>query len=581
MPAICTQCSAEFEITTDDLEFYEKVSPIFNGKKELIPPPTLCPDCRVQRRMAWRNDRTFYHRKSDLTGKPIISIYPPKTPFPVYHQNEWYGDRWDPMSYGIKVDLSRSFFEQLNTLRMKVPRLGMDGVNCENSDYCNYCGDDKNCYLDIAGEANEDCYFDLFTKYSKNCVDCTFAYHSTLCYECIQVYNSYALRSCMYMEDCSDCAFCFDCKGCTNCLLSTNLRNKEYCIMNEQHTKEEYEKKLKELALDRGSSMKNVADIWKKMRIEKGIYRDMYCMGSEDSAGNDIKNSQRCTHVFNVSGSQDCKYLYDVLDATDCQDLNYSLYKPEVSYELISTLQMRFSAFCMASHYSNNLFYCDLTNNCHDCFGCIGLNRKQYCILNTQYTKEEYETLVPKIIERMRGTPLRLPDGSSPLRPGGATEGQVAEHEWGEFQPASLSLFGYNETVAQEYMPLTKADVLKRGWKWTDETESRQEYAGPPANVPDSIHDVSDDLAKQVLTCEVSGKPYKILAQELAFYRQMSIPVPRRCPPQRHKDRNELRNPRKLWNRECAKCSNEIQTTYASERPEIVYCESCYLQAVY
>src|SRR3989344_4452282 len=100
----CTQCSAPFEITDSDLAFYETVSPAFNGKKELIPPPTLCPDCRVQRRMAWRNDRTFYHRKCDLTGKQIISIYPENSPLTVYHQSGWYSDKWDPMTYGQEFD---------------------------------------------------------------------------------------------------------------------------------------------------------------------------------------------------------------------------------------------------------------------------------------------------------------------------------------------------------------------------------------------------------------------------------------------------------------------------------------------
>lgn len=558
MEHACSQCAAKFVITDTDILFYEKVSPIFNGKKELIPPPTLCPDCRVQRRMAWRNDRTFYHRKSDLTEKPVIAIYPSVTPFPVFQQNEWYGDGWDPMDYGIKVDTTRSFFEQLQELRMKVPRLSMDGINCENSDYCNYCGDDKNCYLDIAGEANEDCYFDLFTKYSKNCVDCTFAYHSTLCHECIQVYNCYAVRSSMYMEDCSDCAFCFDCKGCKNCLLSTNIRNKEYYIMNKEYTEKEYKEKLEELGLHRASSVQKVAELWKKMRIERGIYRDMYCLGCENCTGNDIKNSQNCTHVFNVSNSQDSKYLYDVLDATDCQDLNYSLYKPEVSYELISTLQMRFSAFNMASHYSNNLFYCDLTNNCSDVFGCIGLNRKQHCVLNTQYTKEEYDVLVPQIIEQMRR------DG-----------------EWGEFQPAARSLFGYNETVAQEYMPLTKEEVLERGWKWTDEVSSKEKYHDSSIQIPDAIADTDDTICNQILFCETSKKPYKIIPQELSFYRQMGIPIPRKSPVTRHQERNAARNPRKLWPRDCTKCQKPIHTTYAPDRPEIVYCESCYLEAVY
>jgi hypothetical protein len=57
--------------------------------------------------------------------------------------------------------------------------------------------------------------------------------------------------------------------------------------------------------------------------------------------------------------------------------------------------------------------------------------------LNRQYTKEEYELLVPKIIEKM-----------------------MSDGEWGEFFPAILSPFGYNETVAQEYFPLTREELL-------------------------------------------------------------------------------------------------------------------------
>ena len=86
-----------------------------------------------------------------------------------------------------------------------------------------------------------------------------------------------------------------------------------------------------------------------------------------------------------------------------------------------------------------NLIYCmNCVNGTNNCFGCVGLNHKQYCILNKQYTREEYEELVPRIIEHMMKT-----------------------GEWGEFFPSSLSPFGYNETVAQEYFPLSRKEVLE------------------------------------------------------------------------------------------------------------------------
>lgn len=558
MEKICSQCSAPFEITQEDLAFLESISPIFNGKKELIPPPTLCSDCRVQRRMAQRNDRTFYHRTCDLTGAKFVSMYAPDTTFPVYKQDAWHSDRWDALDFGRDVDFSRPFFDQWADLNNVVPHWGVAISNCENSDYCNYCTDEKNCYLDIAAEGNEDCYYNLFVKNSRNSVDCTFVYRSTLCHECIQCYDCYGLRNAQYMDNCTDCAFCFDCKGCKDCLLCINQRGKQYCIMNEQFSKEDYEKRLKELRLDRHSSLAQVADIWKKMRIEKGIYRDMYNIASEGCTGNDIKNSKNCDRCFNATDCEDCSCLYDVLTAKNCRDINYSLYNPQADYEVISTVGLTNSAFYMAGPYNTGCFYGHMLQSCTDCFGCIGLKQKKHCILNKQYTKEEYEVLVPKLIEHMRGT-----------------------GEWGEFFPIKLSPHGYNETVACEYMPLTKEEVLQRGWPWRDEPVPNQEYMGPPVTLPDAIADVAETICGSILTCEASRKQYKIIPQELKFYRQLGIPLPRRAPAQRHNDRNALRNPRRLWDRECMNCKKKIQTSYAPDRPEIVYCEECYLKTVY
>lgn len=80
------------------------------------------------------------------------------------------------------------------------------------------------------------------------------------------------------------------------------------------------------------------------------------------------------------------------------------------------------------------------------------------------------------------------------------------------------------------------------------------------------------------------------------------IPMPRLCPNCRHYQRLKQRNPLKLWKRKCMcggqssvngiykntikhfhgsdPCPNEFQTTYALDRPEIVYCERYYLQEV-
>ena len=96
---VCKHCSVVFPITDKDMEFYEKVSPVFGGKRYTIPAPTLCPDCRQQRRLSFRNERKLYKRKCDATGKDIISIYSPDKPYTVYHQDYWWSDKWNPLDY--------------------------------------------------------------------------------------------------------------------------------------------------------------------------------------------------------------------------------------------------------------------------------------------------------------------------------------------------------------------------------------------------------------------------------------------------------------------------------------------------
>ena len=83
--------------------------------------------------------------------------------------------------------------------------------------------------------------------------------------------------------------------------------------------------------------------------------------------------------------------------------------------------------------------------SCQDCFGCCGLSGQQYCIFNKQYSKEDYENQVAKIISHM-----------------------IETKEWGEFFHPSLSPFGYNETVAMEYYPLEKTDPLLQVYHRSD-----------------------------------------------------------------------------------------------------------------
>jgi hypothetical protein len=226
-----------------------------------------------------------------------------------------------------------------------------------------------------------------------------------------------------------------------------------------------------------------------------------------------------------------------------------------------------------------------------DLFGCVGLRNKQYCILNKQYTKEEYEALLPKVIGHMNVMPY--------------TDKNGRVFKYGEFFPYEFSPFAYNESLAQQYFPLTKEQAIKQGFSWKDPDIKDYQITISSEKLQDSIKDVGDDILNQVIGCPHGGNcihfcttAFKITPEELSFYRRMNLPLPRLCPNCRHYERFEQKNPMKLWHRKCqcsgaksengvysnaikhshgdSPCSNEFETSYSPERKDIVYCETCY-----
>ncbi|MCK9186692.1 hypothetical protein M0P48_04625, partial [Candidatus Gracilibacteria bacterium] len=278
---------------------------------------------------------------------------------------------------------------------------------------------------------------------------------------------------------------------------------------------------------------------------------------SENCTGDFISNSKNCENCYDVSDSEDLKYVQVGIQTKDLMDCSNMYVKPELSYEVLGTIGTYNVHFCLYVFNSSNLLYCESCYGSQNCFGCIALRNKKYCIFNKQYTQEEYERLVPKIIEQMMKT-----------------------GEWGEYFPCEISPLAYNESVANEYYPLSKEEVLKLGYRWK-EIEDITAPIGQAVAVPENIKDVPDDICEKVLTCGKCNKNYKIMKYELDFYRKMNLPVPKRCSNCRYFARLSLRPQRKLFDRNCSNCAEKMRSVYSKDSPEIVYCEKCYLKEVY
>ena len=181
--------------------------------------------------------------------------------------------------------------------------------------------------------------------------------------------------------------------------------------------------------------------------------------------------------------------------------------------------------------------------------------------------------------------------------------------EWGEFFPHTLSPHAYNETAALEWSPLTKEEALKRGYRWKDAAKKEYTPTKTAADLPKTITEVDDSILNEIIECAHASPSslscnhkcttaFKIVPAELQLYRKLDIPPPTLCPNCRHYARLAIRNPAKLWKRTCQcagassekgvyknttshfheekPCPNEFETSFAPERPEIVYCEQCY-----
>ena len=384
----CKQCNIGFEITNSHQEFYNRID---------VPAPTLCPDCRQQRRLSFRNERNLYRISCDCCKRTIISIYSPDKKLTVYCNDCWWSDKWDPHSYGKDFDFSRTFFEQFNDLKANIPNFALLNINSENSEYTHLETDDKNCYMNFGGHYNEDCYYNLHALKCQDCVDNYWVDQCRGCYECFKCFSSHNLKFCFWCHNSHDLTFCYDCKGCSDCFGCTSLRQKQYYFFNKPMTKEGYNKKM-------NAWVSNTANIdlakYESEILWKSTPRlNLFIEKSQNSTGNFLKNCKNCTNCYETDEAEDCTYCDLVLGLKDCMDCTRMGYRTELCYEVMgATISNNVAFLNFSFNVISDSRYIDCCSSIHNCFGCTNLHHKKYCILNKQYTKGEYDKLVLKII---------------------------------------------------------------------------------------------------------------------------------------------------------------------------------------
>ena len=555
----CQNCKNDFTIEADDFGFYEKAG---------VPAPTLCPRCRRIRRVSWRNDFSLYSRTCAICQKNFVSIYAPNTGFTVLCPKCFHSDAWDPYEYGREYDPTRSFIEQVVEMYRTMPVLGIVNDNDIGSINCMYTNDvafAKNCAMVFVAWKVENVFNSMSLNAGKDLSDCLMVpEESQFSYDGIMINGVSNCRSVYWCTECIQCILCYDCRGCQDCFMSSGLRNKKYYFKNTQYTKEEYHTILDSCKLDTRTgyerAKKEFAEFVKSYpRKFAELQNSVNCTGSDIIHGKNVKSS-----AFSPF-SEDSKYTHNGVYFKTCYDCEVGG-ETELAYECITPDQSFQSLVTIESWKNNAVAYSFDCHSSNNLFGCSGIKKGEYSILNKRYSKEEYLKLKEKIVADMK-----------------------ARGEYGEFFPSRLSPFGINETRAFNQLGIPKEEAVALGYHWQEDIQqTKGKETMSQSDVPDSIIDTPGSITNEILACETCNRNYRILADEFTLYRRLSVPIPKKCFFCRHAAREKMRGGYDLINRQCdcslkhpdhaGRCPNTFETFFTDKEPRPIFCEDCYQQ---
>ncbi len=553
----CTISGEEFEVSELEIKLREKF-----GFFDL---PTTAPWVRFRELGAFWQHWNLHNRKCDKTGKPIISVFSEKCPYPVWHKDVWMKENNPPSAdYDFSTaerGAARDFFSQAWELFQKCPIPHNTGVGNENCEYTDDWWYSKNCYLCHSGVEDEDLKYCYRLLNSNDSDFCVFGFNHELALDCVnsrKIFDSKYLLSCQNVQD---SAFLYDCRNCSNCMFCFNLRNKQYCFGNKQLSREEYEKKKAQWNLKSREIYDKAKSFFAQMMTKNAWHRTLYLDKCENTTGNYTDNCNDCVDCYFVNGTEESANLIRNYTGKTLLDMHGQTSELVFRGMLIQDkcYMTRFGVQLVQCRFVDYSMYCF---QCENCFGCCGLVGKKYCIFNKQYTKEEYEKTREKIIAQMK-----------------------KEGTWGKFFPGYFAPNPYDESWAGYHFPLTREAQEKLGFRVSEISERKNKNYLPTSEIPDSVDDLTPEkeawLTKQIFWDEEYHRPFKILPADIKFSRDLGCPLPNTYYMRRIKE-NFAWMPfnGKLRDTKCGKCAKKIQTSWPEKYNGRILCEECYLDVL-
>lgn len=547
---MCRVTSERFRIDEGDIEMYRLLR---------VPPPTTSPWYRNLRRLCF-SPFAFHQSSCAKTGRAFVGVYRRDSPFTVYHRDVWWSDAWDPKEYARAIDIASPFFSQWEAFSRTVPRLGATSDSASvNSEYTIGGKAVKDCYYVRAGAKSEDILYSVFVIASSACIDAEWIDQCERCYDALRMKECYRVSGSCDVQRSRESSFLFDASDCISCFGGFNLRNRKFVFLGEQLDAETYRQKRRAITLGNRSTYLQYRQWYDRGLREIAVHPFSRQDGVERCIGTGIANSSGCHYAFEAFDCLNCRYIArTAINVRDSADIASGGFGIERSYEDSSVIAIYAVKFSSSISTGRDLEYCMDCNNCECCFGCMGLRNARFCILNRQYTEDEYWERVDALKAAM-----------------------LERGEYGEFFPARMASIPYEDSrAAFDYSNSILSEARERFGLWTigDDPVSQ----GEPYVPPDDIRDATDTILTETFRCRTTRRSFRITPQELAFLRREDFPLPDQHPDERmHVRHSAFPEPMRLYERACTQCGTKDLSDIPPNDPrQHVLCLVCYRKAV-
>ena len=374
----------------------------------------------------------------------LISKYPESERIKISSIKDYEDKIDEAIDYWRDYNFNKSGFQNFQELFRSMEHSCVSHIwKNESCEYSDVAVTSKNAYLSrIITLWSENVFYSMLVRInSRNAFNSLFVVdNSEIIYFCKSVHSSYQIFYSKYIKNCSDIWFSTNLTWCKHCIGCNNLENVSYYINNKEYSKEEYFEKKKKL----------LSDKWDFLNRYKSIENKWKNHNSTNVSGDNIIESQDISNgsfVFNVKTWNNLVFVGSTAGAENWYDFlvwwewNNDIYGVSNSGGNCSNVYNS-----VQISWSTDIYYSQNIETCSHLLFCNGLKNKQYCILNKEYSKEEWEVLADKIFTKMEQ------DGIL----------------W-EYFPGELNPFYFNDTIAGMLWDFKKEEVIEKWYMWRDE----------------------------------------------------------------------------------------------------------------